>query len=84
MNVQWMKSEGSWMNSIHDDDGNDVGSDFGNTINSDDIDINHYKKSCIFKMFNLIKMFILTKRMSTLIKSMGHERHMVLLVGSFN
>ncbi len=42
-----MKSEGSWMNSIHDNDGNDVGSDFGNIINSDvsnDIDINHYKK----------------------------------------
>ncbi len=69
------------MNSIHDNDGNDVGSDFGNIINSDvsnDIDTNHYKKSCIFKMFVLIK------RMSTLIKNMGHEKHMVLLVGSFD
>jgi hypothetical protein len=44
----------------------------------------HYKKSWIFKRFNLIKMSTLTKRMFTLTKGMGHERHMVLLVGFFD
>jgi len=38
----------------------------------------HYKKSQFFKRFNLIKVSTLTKRMSTLIKGMGHERHIIL------
>jgi hypothetical protein len=41
----------------------------------------HYNKSWFFKRLNLIKMFALTKKMYVLTKSMGHERHMVLLVG---
>jgi hypothetical protein len=41
----------------------------------------HYKKSWIFKRFNLSKMFTLTKKMSTLTKSMGYKKHMVLLIG---
>jgi len=45
--------------------------------------LKHYYISWIFKRFNLIKMSALTKRMSTLIKGMGHERHVVLLVGFF-
>jgi hypothetical protein len=40
----------------------------------------HYKKSRFFRRFNLTKVFTLTKRMSTLTKIMGHERHMVLLI----
>jgi hypothetical protein len=44
----------------------------------------HYKKSRFFKIFNLIKMSTLTKRMFNLTKNMGHERHMVLLVGFFD
>jgi len=40
----------------------------------------HYNKSWIFKMFNLIKMYALTKRMFALTKGMGHERHIVLFV----
>jgi hypothetical protein len=44
----------------------------------------HYKKSWFFKRFNLIKMSTLTKRMFILTKGMGYERHMVLLVGSFD
>jgi hypothetical protein len=33
-----------------------------------------------FVMFNLIKMSTLIKRMLVLIKSMGHEKHMVFFV----
>jgi hypothetical protein len=44
----------------------------------------YYKKSWFFKMFNLTKMSTLTKRMFTLIEGMGHERHMVVLIGSFD
>jgi hypothetical protein len=43
----------------------------------------HYNKSWFFKRFNLTKVFTLTKRMSILIKCMGHERHMVILVSFF-
>jgi hypothetical protein len=43
----------------------------------------HYSKSWFFKIFNLIKVHALTKRMFALIKNMGNERHMVLLVGIF-
>ncbi len=39
----------------------------------------HYKKSWFFKRFNLTKVSTLTKRIFTLTKGMGHERHMVLL-----
>ncbi len=39
----------------------------------------HYKKSWFIKRFNLTKVFTLTKRIFTLTKCMGHERHMVLL-----
>jgi hypothetical protein len=35
-------------------------------------------------MFNLTKVFILTKKMFILTKGMGHERHMILWVGSFD
>jgi hypothetical protein len=35
-------------------------------------------------MSNLTKMSTLTKRMFALTKSIGHERHMVLLVGFFD
>ncbi len=45
---------------------------------------NHYKKSWFFKRFNLTKVFVLTKKMYALTKSMGHEMHMVFLVGSFD
>ncbi len=41
----------------------------------------HYKKSWFSKRFNLTKMSTLTKRMFTLTKNMGHEKHIVLLVG---
>jgi hypothetical protein len=41
----------------------------------------HYKKSWFFQRFNLIKMSTLTKRMFILINGIGHERHMVFLVG---
>jgi hypothetical protein len=37
----------------------------------------HYKISRFFKRFNLTKMFTLTK-------NMGHEKHMVILVGFFD
>ncbi len=43
----------------------------------------HYNKSWVFKIFNMIKMFALTKRMFVLTKGMGHERHMVLLIYFF-
>jgi hypothetical protein len=44
----------------------------------------HYEKSWFFKRLKLIKMSTLTKRMFILIKGMGHERHMIVLVGSFD
>ncbi len=44
----------------------------------------HYKKSQLFKRFNLIKMSTLIKRMFIFIKSMRHERHMVFLADSFD
>ncbi len=44
----------------------------------------HYKKSWFFKRFNLTKISTLTKRMFTLTKGMGHERHMVILVDVFD
>jgi len=43
----------------------------------------HYEKSCFFKKFNLSKVSTLTKRMFVLTKKMGHEKHIVFLVGFF-
>jgi len=45
---------------------------------------NHYNKSWLFKRFNLIKLYALTKRMFVFTKGMGHERHMVFLVSFFS
>jgi hypothetical protein len=38
----------------------------------------------VFKRFNFIKVSTLTKKLFTLTKGMGHERHMIFLVGSFD
>jgi hypothetical protein len=53
-------------------------SSFGVTI------LYHYNKSWFFKRSNLTKMFALTKRMYVFTKNMGHERHMVILVGFYD
>jgi hypothetical protein len=54
------------------------------TIGKKNPKIVHYKKSQVFKRFNLIKVSTLTKMMFTFTKGMGHEKHMVLLVGSLD